>query len=168
MNVKGYNLPVIIVVFLVALGGLMLVNWTHNELVVKKPLAQQIAEIEGVKTHSIVEDTEGLLLEVELTKVENLEETYMSLKEILNSYTNDDLAQIKIIDNPNEELTILWDEIQYYAYQSLAMGDFVTLKEKLETFKKDTFNYNVSISDSYLFIQLQSNDHNLYRVLPRD
>ncbi|MBS3968950.1 MAG: hypothetical protein KGZ94_02410 [Clostridia bacterium] len=170
MRVKGFSLPVIIITFILTLGILFSVNWVYTEMAIKKPLGQQLSEVKGVKGYTIENGPETMELTVELGLVDNIETSYMSLNEIAYSHVkNNQGYEIRIIDNPNSQLITLWNEIQYYAYQSLVQGDFVTLKESLDDIVKvnENVNYQVHINETHLFIQVQSHENYIYRILQR-
>lgn len=170
MRVKGFSLPVIIITFILTLGILFSVNWVYTEMAIKKPLGQQLSEVKGVKGYTIENGPETMELTVELGLVDNIETSYMSLNEIAYSHIkNNQGYEIRIIDNPNSQLITLWNEIQYYAYQSLVQGDFVTLKESLDDIVKvnENVNYQVHINETHLFIQVQSHENYIYRILQR-
>ncbi|WP_028307294.1 hypothetical protein [Desulfitibacter alkalitolerans] len=170
MRIKGFSLPVIIIAFILTLGILISINWVYTEMAIKKPLGQQLSEVDGVKGYTIENGPEKMVLTVELGLVDNIETSYMSLSEIAQShFKNSEGYEFRIIDNPNKQLITLWNEIQYYAHQSLVQGDFVTLKESLESIAKDNegVNYQVHINETHLFIQVQSHDEYIYRILER-
>lgn len=170
MRVKGFSLPVIIITFILTLGILFSVNWVYTEMAIKKPLGQQLSEVKGVKGYTIENGLETMALTVELGLVDNIETSYMSLNEIAYSHVkNSQGYEIRIIDNPNSQLITLWNEIQYYAYQSLVQGDFVALKESLDDIVKvnENVNYQVYINETHLFIQVQSHENYIYRILQR-
>ncbi len=170
MKIKGFSLPVIIIAFVLALGLLISLNWAYTEMIVKKPFSQQISEVDGVKNYTIESGTEGLILTVELDMVNNIQKTYSNLYEIGQSHVKDNESlEIRIVDNPNNELIEVWNEIQYYAYQSLVQGDFVTLKDSMDGLAQnnDSMKYQVYINDTHLFIQVQSHENYIYRILQR-
>ncbi|KUO52255.1 MAG: hypothetical protein APF76_04245 [Desulfitibacter sp. BRH_c19] len=170
MKIKGFSLPVIIIAFVLALGVFMSLNWVYTEMAVKKPLGQEISEVDGVRNYTIEKGTEGLILTVELDMVNNIQTAYSNLNEIGHSHVKDNEGfEIRIVDNPNNELITVWNEIQYYAYQSLAQGDFVTLKDSMQSLVQNDENidYQVYINDTHLFIQVQSHENYIYRIMQR-
>lgn len=170
MRIKGFSLPVIIVALVFTLGVLVSLNWVYTEMLVKKPLGQQISEVEGVRNYTIEKGTDGLILSVELDMVKNIETTYSNLNEIVQSHVKDNQGfEIVILDNPSTDLIAVWNEIQYYAYQSLAQGDFVSLKDSMQSLEQinDSIKYEVYINDTHLFIQVQSHENYIYRILQR-
>lgn len=170
MRIKGFSLPVIIITFVLTLVMLFSLNWIYNELIIEKPLSKQLSEVNGVKSYNIEKSPETMVLTVELGIVDNIETSYMSLNDIAHYHIrNRQGYEIRIIDNPNPHLINIWNEIQYYAHQSLVQGDFVTLKECLDNLVKvnEDLSYQVYINETHLFIQLHSYENYIYRILQR-
>lgn len=170
MRVKGFSLPVILITFILTLSILFSANWIYTEVAIKQPLGQQLSEVQGVKNYTIESGSENILLTIELGLVDNIKTSYMSLTEIADSHImNSRGYEIRIIDNPNPQLITLWNEIQFYAYQSLVQGDFVAMKEGVERIvaANESVNYQVYISETHLFFQVQYHENYIYRILRR-
>ncbi|MEW6625021.1 MAG: hypothetical protein AB1420_18210 [Bacillota bacterium] len=171
MNIKGYSIPVIIFSFALTIGILISANWGYKELAINKPLSQQLSEIEGVKGYSINKNTNTVQLEVTLASVDNLQQTYLSIRgTAIPLFGKHNDLSVSLVDNPNRELLAIWDELQLAAYQALVQGDFLTLKETMNRLTREnkTVDYKITVDSEFLFIQLHLGDNYLYRVLTRN
>jgi len=170
MKVKGFSVPIILIAFILTLGILFSAGWIYTELAVKKPLGQHISEVQGVKSYTIENGTENMVLTIELGMVDNIKTSYMSLSEIAVSHImNNQGYEIRIIDNPNPKLISLWNDMQFYAHQSLVQGDFVAMKEGVERIAavNENISYQVYISETHLFFQIHYYKNYIYRILQR-
>jgi|GEM_PF-2634412 len=170
MKVKGYSVPVILIALILTLGILFSAGWIYTELAIKKPLGQHLSEVQGVKSYTIENGAENMVLIIELGPVDNIKTSYMSLSEIAGSHImNNQGYEIRIIDDPNSQLITLWNDIQFYAYQSLVQGDFVAMKEGVERIVavNENISYQVYISETHLFFQIHYNENYIYRILYR-
>ena len=171
MKVKGFSLPVILISCVLTLGVIFSASWVYTEIAIKKPLGQELSEVQGVISYTIENSSERMLLTIELGPVDNIKASYMSLSKIADSHLmNNQEHEIRIIDNPSPQLISLWNEIQFYAYQSLVQGDFVAMKEGVERVvaANENVNYQIYINETHLFFQIQYHENYIYRILQRN
>jgi len=83
MQIPRYNLPVIILTFVLTLGILLGGRWAYQEFGVIGPLQKKLAEVPSVKEATVVPKETDTVIQIELGQVESLHTSYREITKLL-------------------------------------------------------------------------------------
>lgn len=153
----------LLITFGLALGG----NFLHSRYNIENPLMAQINELPSVEGSSIEKKDKIYLLRVSLGQVENLQEEYQQLNELVRDKLGEGKYQI-LIESDGQELDRIYYDIQPIVYQALANNEYVWMKEQINLIAdKDELEYKMFIDQEHVYLQFSHGDQNQYYIIDR-
>ena len=153
---------------LTVLGGS---HFLWQQYIVDKPLFEVLQAIDGVETLHLDnsdknESTRNI--HITLNNVTNLQKTYQSLNNSLINILGLYKYKIIIDDHRTPELEQLYYSMHYSIQEAIFTGKFGVMAEIIqEKALAANTKAQVYVDASYIYVQLISNNGNLYMVLPR-
>ena len=171
MNWPKYKSSIVvitIVLTLVVLGGS---HFFWQQYALDKPLAQVIQAIDGIETLTFDNGDKNESpknIHITLNNVTNLQKTYQSTNDSIIKILGSKKYKIIIHDHRTPELEQLYYSMHYHIEEAIFTGKFGVMAEIIQN-KAIAANTKaqVYIDADSLYVQLMSDNGNLYMVLPR-
>ncbi|MGI9952508.1 hypothetical protein V3F56_09125 [Moorellaceae bacterium AZ2] len=104
---------------------------------------------------------------VELGRVENLEETYLSLERTLQQYYRPGTFRLVITDRRSPALKELWDKGQFVVYEAAVRGTFTAMANELESQARAAgINLRLDMDGRRIYVALYQGSYYLYEIVP--
>lgn len=169
MKIKGLNVFIVILVFVLSLAGVMALERVMGTYTVDKPLRQALEGMEGVQAFEVKRDSGKTNLVIRLRDVDDLQYTYKELHRVSTKMLGKKLGSIWISDNRDTTLTELYYQVHYSLYEGAMKGNFgvmaARIKDTLEPYDKVT--YKLSVDNSTIYFQMKCEEKYLYEIIPR-
>lgn len=168
--ILGLRVPVIILVFILGLGGLLGLNYAYQYSRVDQPLNRYFAQRADVREFHINERGGRLEISVSLQRpVSNLREAYLSLEKGVGDVLGNRRFRLNIVDNRDARLLDDYYRLHYSLQEALSTGQFsamaMAVSDQGSALGLD--EARVFVDERYLYLQLRRGDRYLYERLPR-
>lgn len=169
MRIKGFRVEVAILAALLVVGILFAGRALWLRQTVDEPLLKIHQIIPAVKTVRIIHGSNETTLEVQLTKTDNLENTYEALQNSIQELKLKGPIRINILDHRNARLEEAYYQIHFSVQEAAENGDFEQMKQNVQsTMQKEGIkDYRVYVGDQALFVQIAQGNNYLYEIVPR-
>ncbi len=154
-----------VITFSLGLGGYYL----HAHYNIEKPLLTQIDKLSSVEASQIEKKDKVYMLRVTLGKVENVQEEYKQLDDLLREKLGDSEYQIIINMPNNSKMDRVYYDIQPIVYEALANNQYVWMKDEIGRIAgQEQLEYRMFIDDKRVYLQFGDGDDYQYRIIERD
>lgn len=159
------------IVVLVVLVSCLLVftgQFLYQKVYINSPLTQELKKLPEVTNLQIEENNHRAHIEITLSKVKNLEKSYLEINKIVEKREGKQ-AKIEVIDNPSPLLEDIYRKMNFSIQEGIVTGNFADMYIKLENFAQENGlkDWSVSIDQNNIYLQMQEKEHYLYKVIPR-
>jgi len=166
--VKNHNFRIAFfaVALLVSLG-LFLGGYYINEELVARNTRSGLAALCGGPV-KLEKQGKVTVISVDPGKVDNLQETWMSISEYVEKDIASGKYRIVIRDKRSEEMDKAFDYLQPALYEAAANNTFVALQQELEQYLgSKNIDCRLNIDNGRLYLQMEDGDYYLYQVIER-
>lgn len=170
MRFRGFRIHVALLVFLVALGLGLGVQYYHRQTQVLHPLVEQLEEIPGVLSvrldQGMFKAGSRQLVSMELAPgvplVFVFEQVYQTLMASGGEYT------IELEDSPNPAILNLFYRIQIAVEEAIMTGEFTTLETRISRLADSVgIDWELGLDREFIYLLLTEGEDNLTRVIRR-
>lgn len=171
MNWQNYRWSIVGLTIIVTLAVLFGGQFLWQQLAIAKPMSQIAQGIDGVESAFLEKNSQNdstVKINVTLAHVTNLQTTYKALNDRIFNVLGHKKYKIIINDSRTPELEQLYYSIHYYIQEAIFTGNFGLMSEKIQS--KATAsgsNAQVFVDAKYVYLQLSSQNSNMYIVVPR-
>lgn len=137
----------------------------YNRFGVRRPIVNNIMSLESVNKVQIDKQKEYVVT-VYLGKVDNLQETYIRIDEIIAKKLEPGKYCIKIVDKRDAELEKVFVELQPVIYEALAGSRYIWLKDQVQGLGMQAEG-NLFIDEQRIYIQVIKGNSYMYEVIER-
>ena len=159
--------PVVITAFIITLSLIFGANHWHQQNLVMAPLREQILSLDAVHDVQVESGTEKTFT-ISLGQVPRFADTYREIQKILQSH-NEDNSKIIIIDRRNAYLNSLYARIHFALMEGERQGNYTAMNSKITSLlegEKELLSYFVVVDQERIYLQLNTEDHYLYEIIP--
>ncbi len=154
-----------VITFSLGLGAYYL-NSRYN---IEKPLLAQIDNLPSVEDSTIEKQDEIYMVTVTLGRVENVQEEYKQLDELIREKLGERPYQITINMENDIKLDQVYYEIQPIVYEALANNQYVWMKDEIGRIaSQEQLDYKMFIDDNRVYLQFSDGDDFQYHVIERN
>jgi hypothetical protein len=135
---------------------------------VKKPIANEIATMKGVKLNHINVNRDSVVLDLSFANSEKFADQYKQIQKIVSQKSNGKSAVIELA-SPSKDLKKLWDENAFAIAEAMDLHTYSRIPGVLNDIKKK-HNLTSALSDmdeENIYIYLNDGKDSYYTVLPR-
>ncbi len=129
------------------------------------PARRSISAIKGVRNFKVKRLSEGLIVELKLDKVGNLETILDMIKQKVELHYNQPVQYFQINGRPDQKLKQVRYDLSFYLEEALVSGRYIQLKQAMEGFRP--VKARVYLGTDFVYIQLENDNHYLYEAIPR-
>ncbi len=155
--------------FLLVFGCIYVLNYWHQQRLVKEPLVEALMQIEGVKDVELANERKSAEVWITLNEVEDLPQTYGDIEKILIAAYGQDFDNIYLIDTRDSYLESVYHKIHYDLWEGERLGNYSKMKETvIEQLaeEKDLTNYRLWVDQKRIYLLLTTSRSNLYEIIP--
>ncbi|MDD4548818.1 MAG: hypothetical protein PHT79_03550 [Syntrophomonadaceae bacterium] len=168
MKNSELKITVIIISLLVVLGTSMLSFHFYQKFILERPLAEKLSDRPEVEDVSINKQKGKYLIEIKVKQVSNLEKEFTEINTMIKSTLQDKEYELKIGDKRNQNLEMVFDNIQIAIYDALDNHKYVWLNEELGRYIEPRgMTYKIFIDDQRLYLQINDGQSYLYTIINR-
>lgn len=157
-----------LVITLAVLGGGQLL-WQRYKIDI--PLAKALSTIDGVESFSFDNKSrvdENSKINISLTNVKNLQSTYQAISTGTASIWGPKKPQIVIHDSRTPELESFYYSVHYYIQESIALGNFSAMAERIEQKSAEAgVVTQLFVDTDNVYLGVTKNSASMYVVIPR-
>ncbi len=152
--------------FLATMGILFGGQALNAKFRVADPLKKDVLAIHGVKHFQFSEEKNQVKVELQLTKVANLQQVLEQVSQKVQQYHGLPVTQYRIADQPNVRLQTALYQLSFYLEEAETSGHYIQLKNQLDHMGSK-IKARVFLSPKFTYIQLEDGAHYLYQAVPR-
>lgn len=164
-RISDIRLWLVLLAFLGTVGVLFGGQKLATKYRVENPAQRSIRAIKAVKNFNVKPKTDGLLVELKLDKVGNLETVLELVKEKVELHYAQPVRYFKINGQPDSKLQQIRYDLSFYLEEALVSGRYIQLKQAMDGFKP--VNAKIYLGMDFVYIQLEKDSHYLYDAIPR-
>jgi len=171
MNWQKYKWFIVVITTVLTLTVLGASHFFWQQYALDKPLTQVIQSIDGVETLTLDnsdKNESSRAIHITLNHVANLQKTYQGANDGIINILGAKKYHIIIHDHPTPELEQLYYAMHYHIQEAIFTGKFGGMAEIIqEKALAANTKAQVYVDANYIYVQLMSNNGNLYRVISR-
>ncbi|OYD09663.1 hypothetical protein [Paludifilum halophilum] len=153
----------LVVTLSVLFGGYMAYQWFQ----VEKPITETVQETPHVSLSKLSADPAHLELVLKTDEKFSVVHDYMPLRRQLHTVAGDRKLSIRLKDRPDSHLHKAWNEMVFGIKEGMALRRYQEIPKAVQKGTEGKkIEYEVSMDDSYVYIELHRGDRYLYRILP--
>ncbi len=144
--------------------------FAYQQYEVKKPLEQGISNIEHVTFESMNITNEEINIDVSLSNIEELRQSYQQIYGIAEKYNGrDKQINIHINDTRSKKLTTILERANFVISESIAKHSYSTIPLYFDGIQaEDSLTKStVMMDEQFVYIHLTDGKSELYHVVPR-
>lgn len=164
-RLNNLRIWLILLAFLGTVGVLFGGQKLAAKFQIENPVRNTIKAIKSVKDFQIKEISNGLIVELKIGKVGNLETVLDLVKHKVEQYYEQPVRYFNISGLPDEKLQQVRYDLSFYLEEALVSGSYTQLKQALESYQP--IKAKVYLGTDFIYIQLENNTHYLYEAIPR-
>ncbi|MEX2103744.1 MAG: hypothetical protein WD907_00230, partial [Bacilli bacterium] len=137
---------------------------------VKKHLEQEISNIEHVTFKSLDITNEEINIDVSLSNIKELRNSYQQIYGIAEKYNGRDKPiNIHINDTRSEKLTTIWERANFVVSESIATHAYSAIPRYFDGIYAEHLltKSNVMMDEKFVYIHLTDGKSELYHIVPR-
>lgn len=162
---KNLRTWLIILAFLITLGILFGGEGLATKFRINDPLNREIKAIKGVNGFKLEQAKNGLVINLKLEKVGDLQSVLERVKQKVQSFQDKPVVGFQIQDHANRILKLSQYQLSFYLEEAAASGRYIQLKNALDSFRGITAR--AYLSRDFIYIQMEDGGHYLYQAIPR-
>ena len=157
------------IIALLTLGVLVGGNYLYQQYFVNQPLSTALENASLIKSHQFTQKGKAPVLKLELVNVQNFPQEFQNFLNNSGDLLLDKPIYLELQSNPNENILDFYQEVHPAIYETLALGNFSQLQEKVSHGSRDygLTEAKLTVNNDYLYLQLEDQDHYLYLVFNR-
>lgn len=132
---------------------------------VENPVRSTIIALKTVKDFQVKEISNGLIVELKIDKVVNLQTILDLIKQKVEQHYNKPVRYFTIKGQPDQKLRQVRYDLSFYLEEALVSGSYIQLKQALESYQP--VKAKVYLETDFIYIQLENDTHYLYEAIPR-
>jgi len=169
MRNKQFKVLAFITSLVLALGVFLGSYAFYKKFEVEQPLLEQLSAMPSVEQVSMEKEKGEYVFDIKLKKVDNIQEEYEKINQVINSKLEKETYDIKIQDDGNRKLQEFSDQLQPAVYEALAHNRYVWLEEEIaEKSAENQLNYRIFVDEKHLYLQLEDGSKYIYKIFNRD
>lgn len=168
MQFKGYRLEIVIITVIVALLFFFGAQDLYTRFRVEDPVREDLIKVEGVKDIRLVEEDEGIYIQVKFSMAEDFLKSYNLVSSIAKEKLGREYRGIILDIQKPDELKTAIHRLQFPLYHTLLTGDVKGLSKDLQEIKSSLQLdvLNVQLDPKGIFIQIRDGEEEYYQVIP--
>ncbi len=171
MRAYGLRLPVVLGALLLVLAALFGLQAVYAQQTMAAPLTARLEGVSGVQgTPKLEEIATGLVVDVQLGLVPDLETTYGQLESALLATPQGKAISLKVEDHRSPQLVADLRQLDFVLAQGRATGQYVVMQQQFNQESRamglERATVSVSPSNSRLFVTLVQGKNYLYAIMP--
>lgn len=155
----------ILLAFLGTVGVLFGGQKLTTKFRIENPVRNTIKALKAVKDFQVKEISNGLIVELKIDKVVNLETVLDLVKHKVERHYDQPVRHFKIKGQPDQKLRQVRYDLSFYLEEALVSGNYTQLKQALESYQP--VKAKVYLGTDFIYIQLENDTHYLYEAIPR-
>lgn len=169
MTVQGLRIPIIILVFIVALGTAVGAQQLFYRQQIVNPLQQEFLAIKGVQSVRLVKNGPLTDVHLKMGRVSDLESTYEAIQSAAKRGLTDRVGAVVLEDQRTQVLSEAYYQLHFAVQEAIATGHFTALADRLQELSAQyPFDvYRAIVADDHISIQLEHDKGYLYQIVPR-
>jgi hypothetical protein len=169
MRAYGVRIPVVLMAMAGALLLLFGAQFVYDRQAVDQPLVSIYHNVPGVEHVALQNTPSGLQVDVHLGPVTNLRETYLALRNQVNTVLGGQHFQINLIDARTPTLLGDFYQMNGVLEQGIATGQFVAMQQQVQRLgqQEGLTRASAIVDDHYVYVDLVQGKNYLYELLPR-
>ena len=169
MNAKLNKIFYTGLIAFLTLGVLLGGNYLYNQFFVNQPLSSALENSKLIKSHQLTQKGKFPHLKLELAVVSDFPQEFAKFLNNSGDLLLDKPVYLELQSKPNENIHDFYQEIHPVIYETLTLGNFSTLQEKLRLAAKEAelSKAKLTVNQNHLYLQLEDKDSYLYLVFNR-
>ena len=168
MRYRGYRVDIIVALALLTVLILVGGQTVYRQLLVERPLLQELRTVPGVRAVIIDNTTTGYNITLDLLPVGNLSAVYRQAIYVIQRHLNPSDFSLKLADNRTPALEDLYWQMQIYIEEAIMKGNFSTTATKLgELAAVVGVNEKFYVDEECVYLELRQDATYLYAVRQR-
>ncbi|GAB6136956.1 hypothetical protein [Halanaerobaculum tunisiense] len=166
---KEINFKLVVLVLGITLGAFFLGNFLINSYQINRALQTDLTAINGVTEVTIDELESGYKLQIELTQVDDLQDTFLQIKQRIEESLTEKEYEVTFTSSGDSDLDRLSARTNLALYEAIETGEFVALEDRMTDYKNkyDLDEVKVQIDKNHIYLRLTKNDQEIYQVIDR-
>jgi uncharacterized FlaG/YvyC family protein len=164
-SIKNMQIWLIFLAFIVTLAVLFGGQALTVRMQVDNPFKHDIYAIQGVKKFKMIQDKEGIKVQLQLNRVANLQQVLDPIQQKVKFYYHKPIQEIQITDHSNHRLQEIRYQLSFNLEEAVVSGHYVQLRAALESYPQ--IKSRVYFSRDYIYIQLEDGSYYHYEAFPR-
>lgn len=175
MRIFGLRIHIILLTFLIVLGGFLGAEYVRYESRLRPPLEQVLLSIPGVEAVEVEPGT-GLRalapihVTVYLHKDADLERTWAQVQKTVGDMLGRRRGAVMLEDARDQELDDAWREMRFAVEEALATGSFRQMVQDIHQVAaaRGLDRPRVSMDGKFIYVTVSRGDAYLHRVISRE
>lgn len=168
MQWNGIKVPVVILALALGLASFWGSQWLYNRYNYERPLDRVLGENKDIVSYKIDDQGPVIKLEVKLGKVENLQESYGSIKQSVEGVVGRRDFKIALKDDRDAVLDGIYYHTRLAAFEAMERGNYLEMEEYISSrAAREGSQARVLLDRDHLYIQINHGSHYLYDIIPR-
>ncbi len=143
--------------------------YLYSRYNIEKPLLTQIDKISSVEESWMEKQDNIYTIRITLGRVENLQEKYKQLDEMVREKLGEGQYQIVIDTEDNTILDQVYYDIQPIVYEALANNQYVWMRDEIGRIAtQEQLEYKMFIDDNHVYLQFSDGDDYQYYIIDRN
>jgi len=159
----------IFLIFIITTGVLFGAYFLYKQFFVNQPLSVTLDNSELISEYQFIQDRKNPILKIKLSQVENFAELFQGFLTSGGQVLTEKDLELQISSSPNAKLLEFYQEIHPSLFEAAALGNYSKLQQKIKDENKNNklSEAHLTISENYIFLELEDDDRYLYYVLNR-
>lgn len=136
-----------------------------QKLRVNDPLKHEINAIKGVHKFNLIQDKEGLTVELKLARVADLQQVLDKVKQKVESSHNKPVRKMAINNHSNLRLKEIRYRLSFDLEEAVVTGRYIQLRQSLDAYPE--IKSRIYFSPDFIYIQLEDGQYYHYEAFPR-
>lgn len=168
MQWHGFKIHVVILSLIIGLAVFLGSQWLYDKLSYLDPLTCTLEELESVKSYSIKDDDDVLLVEIELDNPVNIMDEYNKVEKMIHGIVNKRAFRIQLVDNRNDILKDVYYDNQFVIYEAISRGNFREMADAIHQSVSDLGgSAKVYVDSRHIYVHMEHQGYHLYEVISR-
>lgn len=158
-----------LVVCALTFAGIITLHQWRQRTFIMVPLTEELANIEGVLKVEINDLGREKEINITLSEVEFLPETYQNIEEVLISFFKEENFKINLIDQRNTYLIFLYEKIHFALMEGERLGNYSKMNNDISLLlgkEKNLSFYRLWVDQKRIYVHLSSKDGFLFEIIP--
>lgn len=157
------------VIALLTLGVLLGGYFFYNKYFIDQPLSTALESSNIIRSYELTEKAHSPLLKLELQSTANFAQEFHNFLNNNEQMLLDKPIYLELHSNPNEKIKKFYEEVHPVIYETLSLGNYTQLQEKIEVLANDygLSKTKLTVNHKYLYLQLEDKENYLYLMFNR-